>query len=80
VTAQLTACATSLAAGKRIRVLRKKAGWSQRRLGAEAGLSSGAVSFAETGRRNLTLPALERVAKALGTDVGSLVAPGRGNR
>jgi transcriptional regulator with XRE-family HTH domain len=80
VTPQLTACATSLAAGKRIRALRVEAGWSQRMLAEEAGMSSGAVSFAETGRRNITLPVLERVAKALGTDVAGLLAPGRGDR
>ena len=79
MTGQATACATSLTAGARIRALREEAGWSQRRLGEEAGLSSGAVSFAETGQRNITLPVLERVAEALGTDVASLLAPERGD-
>jgi transcriptional regulator with XRE-family HTH domain len=79
VTGQAAACATSLTAGARIRALREEAGWSQRRLGEEAGLSHGAVSFAETGQRNITLPVLERVAEALGTDVASLLAPERGD-
>jgi transcriptional regulator with XRE-family HTH domain len=79
VNAPATACPASLAAGRRIRALRTGLGWSQRRLGEEAGLSSGAVSFAETGQRNITLPVLERVAEALGTDVASLLAPERGD-
>jgi transcriptional regulator with XRE-family HTH domain len=79
VTGQAAACATSLTAGARIRALREEAGWSQRRLGEEAGLSHGGVSFAETGQRNITLPVLERVAEALGTDVASLLAPERGD-
>lgn len=68
----VTACAASLTAGTRVRVLRERAGWSQARLAAKAGLSPGMVSFLEAGRRNFTLPALERVAKALQTTAAAL--------
>lgn len=71
-------CATSLAAAARARVLRKEAGWSQQRLAETAGMSPCMVSMLEGGRRNFTLPALERVAAALGTDVAALLAGGAG--
>ena len=65
VKGQPPTCATSLAAGKRTGVLRKARGWSQARLGREAGISPGMVSFLEAGERNFTLPVMEKVAKAL---------------
>lgn len=75
MTVPAPACATSLTAAARVRVLRKAAGWSQRLLAEEAGVSGCMITMLEGGQRNFTLPVLERVAKALGTDVATLVAP-----
>lgn len=70
-------CGLSLAAAESVRRLRAGLGWSQRRLAAESGISQGMVCALESGRRNFTLPALERVAAALGTSAPWLLAPAR---
>jgi transcriptional regulator with XRE-family HTH domain len=73
---EVTVCATSLAAARRVRLLRRERGWSQDRLAVEAGLSHCMMSFLENGRRNWTLPMLERVAVALDTTPAGLLGWG----
>jgi transcriptional regulator with XRE-family HTH domain len=75
----MPACAASLAAAARVRELRQQAGWTQRRLAGEAGMSAGMVCLLESGHRNFTLPALERVAGALGTDAAALLSRAGGS-
>jgi transcriptional regulator with XRE-family HTH domain len=70
----MPACAASLTAAAKVRELREKAGWTQRRLAEEAGMSAGMVCLLEAGYRNFTLSALERVAGALGTDAAALLS------
>ena len=68
-------CGLSLAAAARMRGLRAGLGWTQRRLAAESGVSQGMVCALEAGRRNFTLPALERLAAALRVRPSDLLAP-----
>jgi transcriptional regulator with XRE-family HTH domain len=71
------ACAASLTAADRVRRLRKARGWNQDDLAREAGLSRCMMSFLEAGRRNFTLPMLERVAGALETTPAALLGWGQ---
>lgn len=59
--------------GGRIRERRLELDWTQERLAAEAGLDRGYISDIERGRRNLSLLALVRLARVLGTTVVSLL-------
>jgi transcriptional regulator with XRE-family HTH domain len=52
--------------------LRGDAGWSQERLGFEAGLHRTFVAHVERGARNPSLDNIERLAVALGVDVVDL--------
>lgn len=49
-----------------VRRLRKKRGWSQEELGAQANLHRTYVGAIERAEENLTLNTLDRLAKALG--------------
>src|ERR1039457_3748177 len=70
---QPPACALSRIAAANIARLLMDRGWSQRRLANEAGISLGMASQTEGGRRNLTLPVLERVAAVLGIEAADLL-------
>lgn len=62
--------------GKRVEALRRRAGLSRERLASMSGLSATLIKFVENGRRNLTLPAAQRIAPHLGiTDLGTLYGP-----
>ena len=58
---------------KKIRELRKQKGWSSEKLGELVGLSGAAIRHIETGRRELKLPMLEKIAQALGVSVAELL-------
>jgi transcriptional regulator with XRE-family HTH domain len=65
--------------GRNVRRLRKKRGWSQEHLAAEAGeLRQALISQIETGRANPTFDTLEYVAAALGVRVYDLLKPVKG--
>jgi DNA-binding Xre family transcriptional regulator len=68
-------CEASLTAAANVRELRAARGWSQHRLAAQTGLSPAMVSHLEAGKRNFTLPMLERVAAALERGARDLLAP-----
>ena len=59
--------------GRMIRLLREAMGLSQEKLAEKAGITYQYVSAVENGKENFTVGILESVAKALGTDVPSLV-------
>lgn len=60
--------------GRRIRERRQDLGVSQMALAEAAGLHFTYLSSVERGRRNVTLVSLLRLAGALGTDPGDLIA------
>jgi transcriptional regulator with XRE-family HTH domain len=74
--------------GERVRSRRRALGWSQMRLGDEAGLHFTYVSSIERGERNVSLHNILRLATALSVDPADLVgglqpderAPGRRDR
>ena len=59
--------------GRRLRQIRKQAGVSQEKLGAEAGLARNFISMVETGERNVTLATVEKLARALGCRMADLM-------
>ena len=61
------------ALGRMIRLLREAIGLSQEKLAERAGITYQYVSAVENGKENFTIGILESVAKALGTDLPSLV-------
>jgi transcriptional regulator with XRE-family HTH domain len=65
--------------GKHIRELRRKRGWSQELLAAEAGLNINYLGGIERGERNPSLKNLAKIADALGLTVPDLVEPLRTN-
>jgi transcriptional regulator with XRE-family HTH domain len=62
--------------GKRIRRLRKARERTLDSLAQEVGLTKGYLSKVETGRQMPPLATLSKVARALGTDLSSLLEPG----
>lgn len=60
--------------GKNIRRYRIKRGWTQEQLAELADFSTGYVRQLEIGMKTLSLPALYRIAEALGTSAQSLLA------
>ena len=56
--------------------LRRALGWSQTRLAEEVGTSQPRIAELEAGAGNPTLRTLTKLARALGTEVGELVATG----
>ncbi len=64
-----------------VRRLRKRRGWSQEQLAAQAGeLRQGLISDIELAKANPTLSTLEFVAGALGVSVRDLLKPPRAPR
>lgn len=59
--------------GNRVRDLREAAGVSQEDLAWRCRLSRTYLSQLETGRRNPTLAAIEKIAKGLGKPLGELM-------
>jgi len=60
--------------GKRIRAARLAAGFSQERLAEAVGLTSQHISHVEVASTKISLPALVKVANALGISVDKLLA------
>ena len=51
--------------GRRLREVRKEQGISQEKLAASAGLARNFVSMIETGKRNVTIATVQKLARAL---------------
>jgi hypothetical protein len=66
--------APTLAAGL-IRLARDKSQLTQRELAFRAGMSQQAVSAYETGRKEPTLPTLQRLVEAAGFEIRLLLSP-----
>lgn len=62
-----------IALGKRIRRLRKAAGLTQEQLAEKVRVSTTHIGLVETGKRRISLQALQRVASALGVKTGELL-------
>ena len=64
---------SSIKFGKKLRQERIKRGFSQERLAYKAGLNKNYIGMLERAENNVTLPRLEKIAKALGMKVRDLV-------
>jgi transcriptional regulator with XRE-family HTH domain len=64
---------TRVALGKRIRDLRRKRGWRQIDLAVHAELSKTHICDLETGKREIGLDALKRIAEALDQTMSELL-------
>lgn len=62
----------SKAVGEEIRRRRLAKGWGQTKLAAEAGMAVSGISQLENGKHNPTSATLEKVARALGVEIGDL--------
>lgn len=58
--------------GSRVRQIRKARGWTQEELARRAEVGWKYLGTVERGERNLTLKNIERIARALGVDIGQL--------
>ncbi len=63
--------------GREVKRLREGRGWSQAELAVYAGSSQPTVNQIETGKRNPSTATLEKLAEALGVEVGSLFPKGQ---
>jgi transcriptional regulator with XRE-family HTH domain len=61
--------------GLRVAELRQRLGMSQRAFAAKVGLTSGNYSQIESGKQNLTLRMMVRIAKGLGVTLADLCQP-----
>jgi len=59
--------------GQRLKTLRKAKGLSQEELAEKSGLNRPYISGIEKGRRNVSLEVMEKLAGALGVEMGELV-------
>ncbi|MBD2753753.1 helix-turn-helix domain-containing protein [Spirosoma validum] len=59
--------------GHLIREARKAKGLTQKELGAKLGVSESTFNQYESGKQNLTIETLERVANAIGVDIKALI-------
>ena len=59
--------------GRRIAELRDRRGWSQRALARTVGLDQAVLSRVESGKRQARASELEKLASALGVEIGALV-------
>lgn len=59
--------------GKRIKAARKKKGYTQEELASITNLSQPHIGHVEVGRSKIALPALIKIANALGTTVDALL-------
>lgn len=60
--------------GQALRKLRLAAGWSQEKLGLEAGVQRNFISLIETGKNQPTITTLFKLASALGIEPSKMVA------
>ena len=60
--------------GRAVRRLRAAKGYSQERFANHCGINRTYMTAIETGNRNVSLDIIERIAKGLGMDTGSLFA------
>ncbi len=60
--------------GKRLRVLRRRRGWTQLQLGEKLGLDRGYISDIENGKRNVSLEVLEIIATGFEMSVSGLLS------
>lgn len=58
-----------------IRLLRERSTFSQERLGEASGYHRTYIGMVERGETNMSIPALEQVAKALGVEPADLLKP-----
>jgi|TARA_Y100000031_G_scaffold100718_1_gene110445 transcriptional regulator with XRE-family HTH domain len=59
--------------GKKIRDYRKRKGWSQEKLGFEAGLHRAYVGQIERGEKKIGLVNLEKFSKAFGISISKII-------
>jgi len=59
--------------GIRLRTLRKEKGLSQEELALKSGLNRPYISAIEKGKRNVSLEVMEKLAEAMGVQIGELV-------
>ena len=59
--------------GKRIRLLRKRKGWTQVEMAAYLGINRGHLSDLEAGKREICLLMLQVIARGLGTTMEKLL-------
>ena len=63
--------------GRKVRALRAGRGMTRKMLAADSAVSERYLAQLEQGQGNISINLLQRVAKALRTDAGELLAPGR---
>ena len=66
--------------GKRVGLLRKQRGLSQREFGRRLGVSQQQAAKLESGRGGYSLATLEKIARGLGLEVAIAFRPGPGDR
>ena len=59
--------------GQRIKIARKKAGWSQEKLAELAGVHRTYIGMIERAEKNITLCNIEKIAKALNIEIQKLL-------
>ena len=59
--------------GKKVKLARTKADFTQEKLAEKAGLHRTYIAGIETGRRNISIKNLEKIAKALGVKTNDLL-------
>ncbi|MEK7144151.1 MAG: helix-turn-helix transcriptional regulator [Patescibacteria group bacterium] len=59
--------------GEKVEKARTKAGFTQEELANKAGLHRTYIAGIETGRRNISVKSLEKIAKALGIETNNLL-------
>lgn len=59
--------------GNRLKSLRKEKALSQEELALKSGLNRPYISGIEQGKRNVSLEVMEKLAEALGVEIGELV-------
>ncbi len=75
MTIRYDATVEAVAAGSLVRDARRRAGMSQLELGRRAGVTQSVVSAYESGRRQPSLPTLERLVRAAGLELDMAVRP-----
>jgi transcriptional regulator with XRE-family HTH domain len=59
--------------GIRLKTLRKEKGLSQEELALKSGLNRPYISAIEKGKRNVSLEVMEKLAGAMGVEIGELI-------
>jgi len=59
--------------GEKVRLARKRAGLTQEKLAEKSGLHRTYIAGIETGKRNVSVKSLEKIAKALNVKSSSLL-------